>query len=235
MSALLAAKSLSLPGRLNQTDFAIGGGSLVCLVGPNGSGKTSLLHALAGIGAPGGTVTIDGVDRQAAAPGERRRLLSYLPASREAAWPVTVRDLMRLGLPAGGDASEGEWALDALELQDFADRRIDRLSTGERSRALIARALAPKPRLLMLDEPVANLDPLWQLKLMELLKKAAAAGQAVLLALHDLDLAPRYADRLIIMDDGRLAADGVPKDVMAGGAIRTVFGIEKSEAGWRPV
>ncbi|HEY0084689.1 MAG TPA: ABC transporter ATP-binding protein [Allosphingosinicella sp.] len=234
MSALLSATGLALPGRLLATDLEIDEPALVCLVGPNGSGKTSLLHALAGIGAPEGHVRISGVDRDKAGPAERRRLLAYLPAAREAAWPVTVRDLVGLGLPADADQGEADAAIASLELEPFAKRRIDQLSTGERSRALIARALAPKPRLLLLDEPVANLDPRWQLKLMELLKAAVAQGQAVLIALHDLDLAGRYAERLIVMDGKRIEADGDPRTIMGGDAIRTVFGIEKGAEGWRP-
>jgi iron complex transport system ATP-binding protein len=235
VSALLEAQGLALAGRLHATDLAIEGPQLVCLVGPNGSGKTSLLHALAGIGSPSGRATVDGRDLRSAAPGARRRLFSYLPAAREAAWPLTARDLVRLGLPAGADGDEAEDALAVLSLEAFAERRVDRLSTGERSRVLIARALAPKPRLLLLDEPVANLDPLWQLKLMDLLAAAVRErGQAVLIALHDLDLAARYAERLIVMESGRIAADGEPRALIADGAIRTVFGIEKGEDGWLP-
>jgi iron complex transport system ATP-binding protein len=234
MSLLLEAQAVALTGRLPALDLLIEAPQLVCLVGPNGSGKTSLLHAIARIGTPSGIVRVDGRGVSGAAPAERLRLLSYLPTAREAAWPLTARDLVRLGLPAGASEGEAEAALDELDLLPFANRRVDRLSTGERSRVLIARALAAKPRLLLLDEPIANLDPLWQLKLMDLLTKLSRGGQAVLLALHDLDLAARYAKRLIVMDGGRIAADGTAEEIMRGGAIRSVFGIEKSDGGWRP-
>ena len=234
MSALLEARGIGLRGRLPALDLLVEEPQLVCLVGPNGSGKTSLLHALAGIGSTSGVVRIDGRALSEASQAERRRLLSYLPAAREAAWPLTARDLVRLGLPSEAGKAEAESALEQLNLLPFANRRVDRLSTGERSRVLIARSLAAKPRLLLLDEPIANLDPLWQLTLMDLLAGLAGEGQAVLLALHDLDLAARYADWLIVMDGGRIAADGAPGEVMRGGAIRSVFGIEKGDGGWRP-
>jgi iron complex transport system ATP-binding protein len=142
---------------------------------------------------------------------------------------------VRLGLPIGAEHDQAEAALDALELLPFADRRVDQISTGERSRVLIARALAARPRLLLLDEPVANLDPLWQLKLMDLLLGLARGGQAVLVALHDLDLAGRYADRLIMMNGGRIAADGEPQALLQGPAVGNVFGIERGKEGWRPL
>jgi iron complex transport system ATP-binding protein len=234
MTGLLDARGLALPGRLDATDLAIDKPQLVCLVGPNGSGKTSLLHALSGIGRAKGAVRIAGVELSRVAPSERRRLFGYLPASRDILWPLAARDVAGLGLDA--DPAAIDRAFEELELEAFADRRVDRLSTGERSRVLLARVLAARPRLLLLDEPVANLDPLWQLRLMDLLRAhARGEGQAAVVALHDLDLAARYADRLIVMQNGRIAADGDPRELVAGDVIPTVFGIERKEAGWCPV
>jgi iron complex transport system ATP-binding protein len=233
VTALLAAPGLRIAGRLEPTDLQIERPQLLCLVGPNGSGKTSLLHALAGIGGEG-KVRIEGRDPGGLAEVERKRLLSYLPASRDIAWPVTGRSLVALGLPSGAQETEAEAALAALGAETLADRRVDRLSTGERSRLLIARALAPKPRLLLLDEPAANLDPQWQLRLMAHLR-GLARGQAVIAAMHDLDLAARFADRMLVMENGFVVADDVPSALIDGPEIRGVFGIERRDGAWQLV
>ncbi len=236
MTALLEARGLSLAGRLEESALSAGAGELICLVGPNGSGKTSLLHAIAGIGDPGGTVRIGGKDPRRAGPDERKRLLSYLPASRDIAWPLVARDLIALGLPGQDKGEAVDRVADELALGDLANRRIDRLSTGERSRVLIARALVARPLLLLLDEPVANLDPLWQLKLMNHLRLVTRRdGQAAVIAAHDLDLAAAYADRLVVMSDRRIAAEGEPGALLASGLIPAVFGIERAGGSWRPV
>ncbi len=220
---MLEASALSLPARLFDVSLRIAAGELVCLVGPNGSGKTSLLHALAGIGRPSGKVDLDGVDPRTLGPTQRPHYLTYFPATRDLPWPLLARDLIALG---GGDAT-----FPALELDGLLDRRMDRLSTGERSRVLIARALAPRPKLLLLDEPTANLDPLWQIRLMELVRdEISQVDRAALVAIHDLDAAKRYADRILVMDGGRVAAEGLD-----GPHIAAIFGIERADGGWRPV
>jgi iron complex transport system ATP-binding protein len=226
MTALLEASRLSLAGRLQPTDLVVAAPALVAVVGPNGSGKTSLLHAVARIGPAAGEVRIGGIDPTGLASEARKRLLAYLPASHDIAWPVTARDLIALG---GG---RFEAVAPILDLEPLADRRMDRLSTGERNRVLLARALAPKPSLLLLDEPAANLDPAWQLRLMEALRACVAAGQAVIAAFHDLDLAGRYADRILVMSGGRLAGDGPSAEILAGEVIQDVFGIRREGADW---
>ena len=236
MSALLAVRDVAIAGRLHPSSILAEAGELVCLVGPNGSGKTSLLHAIAGIGSPAGEVRIGGRDPRGAGPDERKRLLSYLPATRDIAWPLAARDLIALGLPGGKTEEEVDRVVAELGLGELIERRIDRLSTGERSRVLIARALVARPRLLLLDEPVANLDPLWQLKLMDHLRLVTRRdGQGGLIAAHDLDLAAAYSDRLVVMQDGRIAADGAPAELLASALIPQVFGIERIEGRWRPL
>jgi len=218
---MLTASGLTLPGRLFGASIAIAAGELVCLVGPNGSGKTSLLHALAGIGGAPGTVALEGADPRRLGPALRPASLTYLPASRDIAWPLLARDLIALG---GGGADFPE-----LELAPLLDRRLDSLSTGERSRVLIARALAPQPKLLLLDEPTANLDPLWRIRLMALVRSELRAGnRAALVAIHDLDAAARYGDRIVVMDRGRIAAEGLD-----GPQVAQIFGVERGDGGWR--
>jgi iron complex transport system ATP-binding protein len=178
---------------------------------------------LAGIGAPSGIVTMKGIDPRMLGPGRRPAFVTYLPATRDIPWPLLARDLIALG---GGDAD-----FPALELAPLLGRRIDTLSTGERSRVLIARALAPRPKLLLLDEPTANLDPLWQIRLMELVRaEIKGGGRAALVAIHDLDAAARYADRILVMDHGRIAAEGLDGSHVAG-----IFGIERVGGAWQPV
>jgi iron complex transport system ATP-binding protein len=222
MSALVRAEGLAMAGRLSETSLAIQAGELVCLVGPNGSGKTSLIQAMAGIGRAGGSVELAGRDPRRLGPAERPSFLTYLPATRDLPWPLLARDVIALG---GGTADFAELALGPL-----LDRRVDTLSTGERSRVLLARALAPRPKLLLLDEPTANLDPLWQIRLMALVRtELAGGGRAALVAIHDLDAAQRYADRILIMDEGRIVGEGLEPGVVA-----EVFGVARGPEGWEP-
>lgn len=220
---MLVARDLSLPHRLHGASLDIAAGELVCLVGPNGSGKTSLLHALAGIGGRPGDVALGGVDPRGIGPSRRTRLMTFLPAGREALWPLLARDVIALG---GGDAVPPD-----LELEALLDRRIDSLSTGERGRVMIARALAPRPRLLLLDEPIANLDPLWRIRVMDLIQmEVRSSDRAALVAIHDLDMAERYGDRILVMDGGRIVAEGLNDPQLA-----EVFGIVRSGNGWEPL
>jgi iron complex transport system ATP-binding protein len=229
---LVHATGLSILGRLHPLDLTLEAGTLTALVGPNGSGKTSLLHAIARIGRPGGTVRVRDADLDRVATSLRSRLLAFLPARRDLPWAISARDLIAL---SGASADDIAKMVSRLELETIAGRRADKLSTGERSRVLIARALAPSPRLLLLDEPTSNLDPLWQIRLMELLREELTGGRAALVAMHDLDAAGAYADRLIVMNDGRIAADGEPEEVLNAPVIAEVFGVQRESGSWRPV
>lgn len=233
---ILSARALALSGRLDPIDLELRSGELVCIVGPNGGGKTSLLHGISGVGRPSGEVRLDGVKLDGLPPPLRMRQLAFLPASRDLPWPITAKDVVKLGLAVSDAENSLDPLMDALDLAKLAERRVDRLSTGERSRVLIARALISSPKLILLDEPTSNLDPLWQLRLMDLLHDLARReDRIVAIAIHDIGLAARYADRILIMDRGRIAADGSPTNLLDSEAFRTIFGIERSADGWRAI
>lgn len=227
----LVAQSIALPGRLQATDLTIAAGQMVAIVGPNGGGKTSLLRALARIETKQGRVAIDGRDLDQTAESERRRLLSYLPASRDVRWPIAVRDLIALGL-AVDDTSRLDELIAQFELDSLVGRPADSLSTGERARVLMARALAARPSTLLLDEPLSNLDPYWVLRFTEMFRKAAASGQMVLVALHDLSLLNRF-DRAILVADGHIQMDETPANLLAGERFEEIFRVRPSDGGWQ--
>ena len=227
MSAL-AARGLALSGRLEPTDLELESGSLTALIGPNGAGKTSLLHALAGIGRPSGEVHVGGRRLRDVPPPSRASLLGYVPASRELAWPLSVRAFVALTAPRAPEVAV-DAMLASLDLIGLAERPVNTLSTGERTRVLLARALMPGPSVLLLDEPFANLDPLWKIQLATRLEEAAAAGMTILVSAHDLDLAGRLAERVLVVDRGRLVADGAFTDLQ--GRVAEVFGVARDEKG----
>lgn len=226
----LVARQVGIAGRLDPTDLDIGASELVALVGPNGGGKTSLLRALARIERSAGAVAIDGEDVDFAPPARRRQMLSFLPASRDLTWPISTEDVIQLGLerPDPGRVAE---LIELFELRRLAGRPVNRLSTGERARVLAARALAARPAILLLDEPLSNLDPYWVLRFLEIFRAAAAAGQAVLVALHDLGQI-RHFDRALLIADGQVQIDEAPTSLVASERFEKIFRIRSAESGW---
>jgi iron complex transport system ATP-binding protein len=232
MTPLLEACNVAIEGRLRPTDLVVDPGECVAVIGPNGGGKTSLLRALAGIEATSGTVRVNGEPVRDVTPARRPHLLTFLPASRDLVWPIRARDLIALGLP-DADPPQIEELLVLLELDALADRRVDELSTGERTRVLLARALAPRPRLLLLDEPLSNLDPYWVLKSLEVIRERTNSGTAALVALHDIDRAPAF-DRALLVDRGVIAADLPAAQMLESEMLAEAFRIERESAGdWR--
>ncbi|HEU0310901.1 MAG TPA: ABC transporter ATP-binding protein [Sphingomicrobium sp.] len=226
----LFARQLAIAGRLRPTDLDVDAGELVALIGPNGGGKTSLLRSIARIEGAAGTVAIDGEDVDLAPLARRRQLLSFLPASRDVAWPISARDVIALGLDRP-DAERIDELIHLFELEKLSDRPVSRLSTGERARVLAARALVGNPRILLLDEPLSNLDPYWVLRFLDIFETAAASGQAVIVALHDLTQLHRF-DRALLIADGKVQMDDVPAGLMASERFEEVFRIRQSAGSW---
>ena len=232
MTSLLEARGIVLHGRLKQTDLDCAPGELTAVIGPNGAGKTSLLRALASIERDAGRVLVDREAVEDAPPARRMRLLSFLPATRSLIWPIAARDVISLGLPSQDDARVDE-LIGQLELGPLAGRPVNHLSTGERSRVLMARALAARPRLLLLDEPLSNLDPYWVLRTLEILRSATVRTRcAVLASVHDLSQVSAF-DRVILVDDGKIVADGKPTEVLNSPQLARAFRIEKAGQGWK--
>ena len=220
---------------LSGVDASFARGKVTGIVGPNGAGKTTLLRVALGLMQPSsGNVAI--LDRPLAQWSRERlaRNIAYLPQGADAHWPVTARQLAGLGrLPyraafaplAQEDDEAVEAALIRCDAVQFADRRIDTLSAGERARVLFARALATGAPILLADEPAAYLDPAHQLRLMDLLREEAERGTAVAVTLHDLSLASRHCDEVVVLREGRTAAMGPPGAALSDAVLAQVFGI----------
>ena len=227
----LVAHGVALDARLEPTDLTVRSGELVAVIGPNGGGKTSLLRALARVEHAAGRVEIDGEDIDQAPEARRRRLLAFLPASRDIGWPIAARDVIALGL-AVPDAERIDALLEWFELERLADRPVNRLSTGECARVLMARALAARPRVLLLDEPLSNLDPYWVVQFIEQFRSLASGGQMLLVAIHDLAVIERF-DRVLLVANGRIQTDETPARLLASERFEEIFRICRTDVGWK--
>lgn len=232
MSALqLIAASARLDGRevLKQVGLSVAAGELVAVVGPNGAGKSSAIRALAGLlPLSAGQALMAGAPVDRLSYRERAEQVTYLPQERRIAWNLPAREVAALGAPFLSGADAAKAALDALaevEAGHLAERGVAEMSGGERARVLLARALATGAKALLVDEPVAGLDPDAQLMVLERLQARARAGQAVLVSLHDLTLAARHADRVVVLDAGRVVADARPVDALTREVMKRVFGL----------
>lgn len=210
-------------------------GSVTAVVGPNGAGKSTLLACLAGLRLPDrGLARLDGTPVLEIPPRQRARRIGFLEQTPEIAWAVDVRTLTGLGrtpyLGALGPTAEDRAAVEAsmarAAVSGFADRSVASLSGGERGRALIARAFAGEPQWLLADEPLAGLDPGHQLDAAALFRSLAAEGRGVVITLHDLTLAARMADRVVVLSKGAVAADGAPREALTSTVLAQVYGVE---------
>jgi iron complex transport system ATP-binding protein len=235
---MIGAENLSvdLSGRRVVSGFGLKlePGTITGVLGPNGAGKSTLMRALAGQIASTGRIAIDGRDLARLSYAERARLIAHLPQARIISWPLVVRDLVGLGrMPWQGlsrafsdhDRALCAEAMAMMDVTDLAGRPATELSGGEQARVLAARAIAQDTPVLLADEPASGLDPAHQMTMMAGLRKLAAKGRSVLVSLHDLTLAARWCDRILLMKEGRLAAEGTPADVLTPERLGEVFGI----------
>jgi iron complex transport system ATP-binding protein len=211
-------------------------GRFVVLVGPNGAGKTTLLRAVAGLVSSTGRIAMGGVDLTAISRADRARRIAYLPQGHQVHWPMSARDVVALGRFPHGLSDPSRLTADHARAIDaaitrtgtavFADRQIMSLSGGERARVMLARVLAVEAPVLLADEPTASLDPRHQIAVMHDLKAESRRGALVVAVTHDLALASRLADEIVLMDQGRIVAKGSPAEVLTDEAMAAVYGVK---------
>ena len=217
-------------------DLAPRGGELLALVGPNGAGKSTVLRLLSGLWEPSeGRVTLDGEELRRRPRREVARRVTYVPQHSVPLFEFTVRELVSMGafastprLGLGGSATEARWVEECMERADvahLAQRSVRRLSGGELQRVLVARGLASRAAVMLLDEPTASLDLVHQLEVLALCRELAAEGRAVVVALHDLNAALRWASRVAVIEAGAKRAEGSPGEVLTPELLARVFGV----------
>jgi iron complex transport system ATP-binding protein len=209
-------------------------GCLYCVLGPNGSGKSTLMRALVGpLSVASGAISIDGIPRQDWTRRELARSVGVVTQSESPTFPISVRELVAMGrYPRLGpfqaerrdDREAVERALADCDAVDLAHRDVGTLSGGEFQRVRIARAIAQEPRALVLDEPTASLDLAHEMAILRLLREATTGGITVVLITHHIDLAARFGDRLLLLDGGRVAAEGTVDEVVREDILERVYG-----------
>ncbi len=234
MSALLELDSVTArmgaARVLNGVSLSVAAGELVALCGPNGAGKSSAIRAGLGLmPLQAGVAKLGGEDVRRLSERERAARAAYLPQERHIAWNLPALEVAALGAPfLSGDAAleRARAALDEVGAGHLAERGVAEMSGGERARVLLARALVVQAPLLMADEPIAGLDPDAQLLVLERLRARADAGGGVLVSLHDLTLAARIADRVVVMEAGRVVADAAPVEALSPAVLRAAFHLD---------
>jgi iron complex transport system ATP-binding protein len=219
---------------LKGVSFSVAQGELFALLGPNGSGKSTLIKIIVGIlKVERGKVSIDGRDLGSIARRDLAKLVGYVAQESTMRFPLTAMELVLqgrfaqgrlIGFESGRDISEAEWAMRLTETLEYAARPVTELSGGERQRVMLARALAVRPKLLVLDEPVANLDIAHQVKMLELIKRLSVEeGIAAVVVTHELNLAAEFASKVLLLRNGEVIECGTPRDVLTEQALRDVF------------
>ena len=232
---LTVAYDASSDAVVKEVNLSVAAGQLVVIVGPNGCGKSTLLRAIARLQKPqAGTVRVDGQDVWQLTPRQAAHAIALLPQSPLAPEGISVSDLVRYGrhphqsllqLWSAADQAVVERAMQACNVSELAQRRLDRLSGGQRQRCWLAMILAQEAPLMLLDEPISMLDLGHQIEVLSLAQRLARAGASVVMVLHDLIAAARYADVLVAMQGGRVVAQGAPRDIVTPELVASLYGV----------
>ena len=220
---------------LDGVDLNAAHGQMVGLIGPNGAGKSTFLRAVSGIlRVQGGSVHLDGSDLRSMTSKEMAAAMAIVPQIVPYTHGFTAMELVLMGryphlgrfqIEGKEDTRIAREAMRLTETEQFAERTLDTLSGGERQRVIVSRALAQQPRILLLDEPTSNLDVLHQLKVLGLVRQLVDDGLTSVAAIHDLNMAARFCDRLVLLQEGRVLAEGTPEEVLTPKLIAQAFGV----------
>lgn len=237
MTLITSNLNVTLSGKdiLKDVSVEFPTGQLIGLIGPNGAGKSTLLRALAGLQMlESGNIELGRKQLQSIPRLELAKKVTYLPQTGECHWPMNVERVVMLGRHPHVDSHHlddvnmqaVEQAIKDTDIEHLIGRPVNELSGGERSRVMLARALATQSDVLLADEPIAALDPRHQLEVMSLLRSLAEKGRTVIVVLHELHLAMRYCQQLILLDEGRKVSGGLPKTVLSADTLKTVYGVD---------
>jgi len=220
---------------LDNVSFTLGNGEIVALVGPNGSGKSTLIKTIASIHSQtAGTITLDRKDVREIDPVDLAKRVGYVPQSFSYTLYSTVFETVLMGRRryirwevSDEELSRVQRSLDMLEMGEHAGKFMDELSGGERQKVFIARALAQEPQVFLFDEPTSALDIRYQIEVMETMRRITREqNSSMIVAVHDLNLAYRYADAVVFLNKGKMAGYGKPQDILTPDCIRSVYGVD---------
>lgn len=237
MSLAVSDINVTLSGKRILKDVSVNfpTGKVIGLLGPNGAGKSTLMRVLAGLQMiESGKITLNNHPLQTIPRLELAKKITYLPQTGECHWPMTVERVVMLGRHPYVDThhldnvnmSAVEQAIKEVDIEHLIGRSVNELSGGERARVMLARALATQSDILLADEPIVSLDPRHQIEVMALLHALAEKGKTIIVVLHELHLAMRYCDSLVLLDNGRKVSEGLPKTVLSTDNLQTVYGVD---------